>query len=245
MLQKRLREKIEEHVLNNMSKNIPNHIAIIMDGNRRWANNKKLPVLAGHKYALDKIVEELIEEAGNSGVKYLTLWAWSTENWQRKKDEVSGILKLMSYAIRSKVNKFNKKGAKLNVIGDVSKFPKDLQRGIDESIEKTKENKKITVTFALNYGGRDEILRAIKKIPPSQSIDLNAQTFSAYLDTAKMPDPDIIIRTGGEKRLSGFMSWQAEYAELYFTDVLFPDFNTLEFQKALTWYADRKRRFGK
>ncbi|MBI2611621.1 di-trans,poly-cis-decaprenylcistransferase [Candidatus Gottesmanbacteria bacterium] len=236
--------------------NTPQHVAIIMDGNRRWARKKNLPVLGGHQYALDHTVEELVETAGGLGIKYITFWAWSTENWGRNQKEVSGIMKLLLYAIKSKVEKFNKKGARLKVIGDISKFSDSIQKGIHESIEKTNQNDKITVIFALNYGGRDEILRAIKKLnakTPSRwpngllegGGSITEQMFSQLLDTSDIPDPDMIIRTGGEKRLSGFMLWQSEYSELYFTDVLFPDFKKKELKKAVEWFSQRNRRFGK
>ncbi len=227
--------------------NIPTHVAIIMDGNRRWARNRHLPSLAGHKYAADKIVEYLIEEAKNKGVKYITFWAWSTENWGRAAAEVKGIMRLLHYYLNKKINTFHKKGAKLKVIGDTTKFPQNIKDALKKGIEKTKDNTKITVIFALNYGGRDEIIRAIKKLSTInyQLSTLDDKKFSELLDTNKIPDPDLIIRTGGEKRLSGFLLWQSEYSELYFTDTLFPDFDTMEFNKALEWYGQRNRRYGK
>src|SRR3989344_676996 len=227
--------------------NIPVHIAIIMDGNRRWARNRRLPALAGHKHAADHIVDALVEEAGSKGIKYITFWAWSTENWGREAKEVQGIMKLLLYYLSKKLDVFHKKGAKLKIIGDISKFSPNIQKSIAQGLEKTKNNTKITVIFALNYGGRDEILRAIKKLPATnyQLSTLDEKKFSELLDTNEIPDPDLIIRTGGEKRLSGFLLWQSEYSELYFTDTLFPDFNTLEFNKALNWYGHRNRRFGR
>lgn len=226
--------------------NIPKHIAIIMDGNRRWAKNHHLPEIAGHKYALDKVVENLIDQAGKMGISYITFWAWSTENWQRNKREVEGIMKLFSYALKNKVASFHKKGARLKVIGDISSFSLSLQKGIKEALDKTKHNSRITAIFALNYGGRDEIIRAIRKmLTMKQFNNVTMKLFSNYLDTNQIPDPDLIIRTGGEKRLSGFLLWQSEYAELYFTDILFPDFTSVELKKAIDWYKDRNRRFGK
>ena len=232
------------------STNIPTHIAIIMDGNRRWSRQKNLSVLSGHKHAMDHTVEDIVEEAGRLGVKYVTFWAWSTENWKRTQNEVSGVMNLLSYAIKNKIESFNKRGARLAVIGDISKFSPSLQKGIKESIDKTSHNTKITVIFALNYGGRDEILRAIKKMLANfkfqiSNFKLNEKEFSQFLDTSGIPDPDMIIRTGGEKRLSGFMLWQSEYSELYFTDTLFPDFTKAELQKAADWFISRHRRFGK
>ncbi len=226
--------------------NIPTHLAIIMDGNRRWAKKHHLPTIAGHKYALDHVVESLIDEAGKLGIKYITFWAWSTENWQRQEKEVKGLLSLLSYALGSKVDRFHKKGAKLKVIGDISKYPQSLQAGITKALEKTKDNKKITAIFALNYGGRDEIIRATKKMYATDQLNnLAVEQFSNFLDTAGIPDPDLIIRTGGEHRLSGFLLWQSEYSELYFTETLFPDFNAPELKEAIIWYSKRNRRFGK
>lgn len=229
---------------------IPQHIAIIMDGNRRWAKNRHLPALAGHKYAADNVVEALIDKAGSQGIKYITFWAWSTQNWGREEKEVQGMMRLLSYYLNKKINIFHKKGAKLKVIGDISKFPQNIQESLKKGLEKTKDNTKITVIFALNYGGRDEILRAIKKVISNYQISninyqLTEQEFAQYLDTANIPDPDLIIRTGGEKRLSGFLLWQLEYAEIYFTDILFPDFTPEELENALSWYSERSRRYGK
>lgn len=231
--------------------NIPQHVAIIMDGNRRWARKQGLAVIAGHAEAVDKTVENLIERAGELGVKYLTLWAFSTENWGREKDEVDGLMNLFRKALMNKVEKFIAKGARLRLIGDMSRFAPDIQEGMKKAIEASNKNDKITVTFALNYGGRDEILRAIKKMHEEirnssfEIRNLDEKHFSSFLDTAGMPDPDLIIRTGGEQRTSGFLMWSAAYSELYFTDPLFPDFTPAEFDKAIEDYQGRQRRFGK
>lgn len=218
---------------------LPKHVGIIMDGNRRWAKKRGLTAIAGHARAVDKVTEKLIERAGELGVEYLTLWAFSTENWDRDKQEVAGIMKLFRKALSSKIEKFVEKGAKLQMIGDMSRFDEDIQEGMKKAAEVSKNNTKITVTFALNYGGRDEILRAVEKSRE------NGESLENNLDTVGMPDPDLIIRTGGEKRLSGFLTWQSVYAELYFTDLLFPDFSPAEFDKALEEYECRQRRFGK
>lgn len=226
--------------------NIPNHVAIIMDGNRRWAKKRGLGAVAGHRRATDYNVEELIEKCGEMGIKYLTLWAFSTENWKRDKREIEGVLKLFRRAIREKVAKFVEKGAKLQVIGDLSRFPEDIRKGLDEAIEKSEGNTKIVVTFALNYGGRDEMVRAVRKIVDSgvNASEVNEELISSNLDTKGMPDPDLIIRTGGVFRMSGFMAWQGVYSEYYFTDTLFPDFDKNELEKALIEYGKRERRFG-
>lgn len=224
---------------------IPKHVAIIMDGNRRWAKKQGMNILKGHEYAVNEVTENLIEAAGELGVEHLTLWAFSTENWGRAEDEVTGLMNLFRKALMTKVDKFIAKGARLKMIGDITKFSPDIQEGMKIAMKKSEGNIKITVTFALNYGGRDEIVRAIKKITNEQTNKLTQESFSEYLDTAGMPDPDLIIRTGGDQRLSGFLMWQAAYSELYFTDTLFPDFDKDKFQEAIEEYQRRQRRYGK
>ena len=233
-----------------MKVKIPKHVAIIMDGNRRWARKQGLPVLRGHWVAAEKVIEPLVEKAAEMGISYLTFWAFSTENWKRAKEEVEGLMRIFRYLLSKKIERLNKKGVRILTIGDLTKFPKDIQRRIKEGVEKTKDNKKITVIFALNYGGRDEIIRAINRWRSSsklkaQSSKLKEEEFGEYLDTREIPDPDLIIRTGGEMRLSGFLLWQSQYAELYFTKVLFPDFTPKELEKAILEYQKRERRFGK
>lgn len=221
-------------MLNN--NNVPQHVGIIMDGNRRWARKRGLAAIAGHAEAVDKTVENLIERAGELGVKYLTMWAFSTENWGREKEEVDGLMNLFRKALMTKVERFIAKGARLRLIGDMGRFAPDIQEGMKKAMEASNKNDKITVTFALNYGGRDEIKRAVER---------GGRRFEKYLDTTGMPDPDLIIRTGGEQRTSGFLMWSGVYSELYFTDTLFPDFGTAEFDKAIEEYQGRQRRFGK
>lgn len=233
---------------------IPQHVAIIMDGNRRWARKRGLAAVAGHAFATDTIVEQLIERAGETGISHLTLWAFSTENWNRDKDEISGVMNIFRKALQSKVARFIEKGARFKHIGDMSRFPADIKEGMIRAIDESKNNTKITVTFALNYGGRDEILRATRRMisdsanqQVSESADhqISEEKFAHYLDTYGMPDPDLIIRTGGEKRLSGFLLWQSAYSELYFTDTLFPEFTPEKFDEAIAEYQTRQRRFGK
>ena len=229
-------------------KNLPKHIAIIMDGNRRWARRNKMKILAGHDYAAHKTIENLIQRSIELKIPYLTLWAFSTENWKRDKKEVQGLLKIFAKGLQEDMKRFDEMGVRLNHIGDITRFPPAIREGFQEWEEKTKKNKKITVTMALNYGGRDEILRAIKRGKfqiPNSKFQIRKETFSSLLDTASLPDPDLIIRTGGEKRLSGFMLWQAEYSELYFTDCLFPDFTPKELDKAIEEYQRRQRRHGR
>lgn len=234
---------------------IPKHVGIIMDGNRRWAKAKGLSVLAGHAYAVEEVTEKLIEAAGEMGIEYLTLWAFSTENWGREKDEVVGLMNLFRKALMTKVEKFIAKGARLKMIGDLSRFSPDIQEGMRLAMTKSELNTKITVTFALNYGGRDEIVRAMKRYLSTyedsprrmtyEDCPLTSEELEKYLDTAGMPDPDLIIRTGGDQRTSGFLMWQGAYSELYFTDTLFPDFDEARLEEAIEEYQGRQRRFGK
>lgn len=226
---------------------IPQHIAIIVDGNRRWARQKGLPDIAGHKYVTDKIIEPLIYHCIELKIPYITFWAFSTENWKRGRAFSRALFNLLRQGLKRSIKKYDKSGMRLNTIGDLSKLPGDLVKVIEEWKEKSKKNKKITVTMALNYGGRDEIVRAIKKLVKDKKkvTDLTIDKFSQYLDTASLPDPDLIIRTGGSQRLSGFMPWQSEYSEFYFTNLLMPDFTVKEFDKAIKEFGQRKRRFGK
>jgi len=218
-----------------------------MDGNRRWARQHKLEVLQGHSYVANKVIQPLVERCITHGVKFLTLWAFSTENWQRDKAEVAGLLDLFRDAFHRNAAELHEKGVKLQVIGDLARFPQDLQKNITSWVETTQNNEKITVIFALNYGGRDELTRAINQIMSTNltpASPITQEEISVNLDTVGLPDIDLIIRPGGEQRLSGFLPWQSIYAELYFTEVLMPDFSAAELDKALAEYAQRQRRFG-
>lgn len=221
---------------------VPQHIAIIMDGNRRWAREKRLPALAGHSRVANEILEPLIEHAATRGIKYLTFWAFSTENWQRSGVEVQGIMQIFRHMIKKRWQRLHKKGVRIRVIGDISKFAPDIQKGLVDLANQTKNNKKITTVFALNYGGRDEILRAIKKV---DSTTMTEESFSNILDTAGIPDPEVIVRTSGEQRLSGFLLWQSEYSEFFFPTFHMPDFVPEKLDEILDEYERRKRRFGK
>lgn len=237
--------------------NMPQHVAIIMDGNRRWAKENGFSPLEGHKRGEEKI-EPIIDGAINLGIPYLTFWAFSTENWQRTKKEVSFLLNLFRENLHKKVDNYHKKNVRINIIGDISKFPQDIAQKTREWMEKTKNNNKITVNIALSYGGRDEIIRTIKKLSAKllsksanikeiqqQFNNLTVEQFNKLLDTAGQPDPDLLIRTGGEMRLSGFLLWQSEYAEIYFIKTYWPDFTKDKFLEAIDDYQQRKRRFGK
>ena len=223
-------------------KHIPIHIAIIMDGNRRWARARGLPILEGHRRVADKILEPLIEHAAKRGVRYMTFWAFSTENWQRSAQEVRGIMAIFRHVIKKRWARLHEKGVRVRVIGDLSKFPADIKKALEDVIEQTKDNTTITAIFALNYGGRDEIIRAIKKVSPDA---LTPDTFSQLLDTSGVPDPELIIRTGGEQRLSGFLLWQSEYSELYFPSWYMPEFTPERLDEAVEEFQKRKRRFGR
>ena len=212
---------------------LPRHIAIICDGNRRWAKNKSLPEFAGHRRAVEVTMEQLIDRCVELKIPYLTFWVFSTENWHRGKSWVDKYFKLLRQLFTKNFQKLHQKNVKLNLIGDVAKLPKDIQDLFNEWLNKTKNNQKLTLTIAINYGGRDEILRAIAKGP-----------FPKHLDTVGLPDPDLLIRTSGELRISNFLLWQLAYAELYFVDVYWPDFGPIELRAALESYRQRRRRFG-
>jgi undecaprenyl diphosphate synthase len=222
---------------------IPKHIAVIMDGNRRWARAHKLPILEGHRRVANVVLEKLVEHAAKRGIKYLTFWAFSTENWNRAADEVKGIMTILKKSIGYFGKRMHEKGVRLLVIGDLSRLEIQLQRSITSVVELTKHNKKITVVIALNYGGRDEIIRAIKQITHPDTI--TEEIFSQLLDTHGIPDPDLLIRTGGEQRLSGFLPWQSAYSELYFPEWYMPDFTPSRLDEAIEEFARRQRRFGK
>ncbi len=231
--------------MTNNIEHLPAHVGIIMDGNRRWAKQNKLAALQGHAYVTEKVIEPLVDRCIELNIMYLTLWAFSTENWKRDEAEVTGLMNLFRQAFQKQSEALHKKGVRLRTIGDMSKFDEDIQKGAKHWQEISKDNNKITVTFALNYGGRDEILRAIHNIPPQKLATIQEAEFSELLDTRGIPDVDLIIRTGGEERSSGFMPWQAVYAEWFYTPVLMPDFTPKEFDKALANYSNRKRNFGK
>jgi len=221
----------------------PTHIAIIMDGNRRWARERNLQVLAGHQKVADEVLEPLVEHAASRGVKYITFWAFSTENWNRETTEVEGIMSIFRHTIRKRWQRLHEKGVRVRVIGDVSKFASDIRKALEDVMQQTQQNSKITAIFALNYGGRDELVRAIKQLSDREQV--SEQDVSESLDTKGIPDPDLIIRTSGEQRLSGFLPWQGVYSELYFPSWHMPDFTPQKLDEAIEEYGKRKRRFGK
>ena len=231
------------------SKKIPTHVAIIMDGNGRWAKKRLLPRAMGHS-AGAKNVEPICEAAWDLGVKYLTVYAFSTENWTRSDDEVSTLMKLLKQYLEGCKEKCLKNNMRVRIIGDISRLPQDLQDTIVSLEEYSKQFDGLQFQVALNYGGRDDIVRAVKKISDKVNAgelnceDINEELISKSLDTGDIPDPDLLIRTSGELRISNFMLWQMAYTEMYFTDVYWPDFDKNELEKALLYYADRDRRFG-
>lgn len=226
---------------------IPLHIAIIPDGNRRWATQKNLSPTTGHYKATNyKNLEEIFQESKKLGVKYLSIWGFSTENWKRDKEEVKEIFEIILKLCEKFKEHAEQNKIRFRHIGRKDRLPKELAKSLNELEEKTKNYDSLSIQLCLDYGGRDEILRAIKKIEKIKNLkkEITEEEFKNFLDTPEIPDPDLIIRTSGEKRLSGFMTFQSAYSELYFTDCLFPDFDLREFKKAIKDYSNRKRRFG-
>ena len=224
---------------------LPNHVAIIMDGNGRWAKQRGLPRLEGHRAGVENM-PSVIEYFIKLQLNYLTLYGFSTENWSRPEEEITGLFLLLGEIIDKETLKLHKRGVRLRHLGQLDRLPENLQLAINRAIELTKNNTGMNLNFALNYGGRAEILDAVCRIIaegiPSENID--EKLFSSYLYTADLPEVDLVIRTGGEFRISNFQMWQAAYSEYYFTKVLWPDFDSKEIDKALLSYSQRQRRFG-
>lgn len=229
--------------------NIPRHIAIILDGNGRWAKAKGMPRNYGHAQG-SKNVERICEEAYKMGVKYLTVYAFSTENWSRPKEEVDALMKLLRNYMKTCLKTAAKNRMKVRVLGDKTKLDDDIRKRIEELEKATVDNDGLNFQIALNYGSRDEMIRAMKKMAADckegklEVEDISESVFEAYLDTHDIPDPDLLIRTSGELRLSNYPLWQLAYTEFYFTDVLWPDFTKKELEKAILHYNNRDRRFG-
>lgn len=221
---------------------VPNHIAIIMDGNGRWATKRGLPRNLGHKEGVNA-VERTIKSCLKYGIRYCTFFAFSTENWKRSKEEIDGIFDLLRSYISKDNNIFIENQIKLSSIGVIDPFPDDLKKALNDLKEKTKNFDKLEVVFALNYGGRDDIVRAVNKLI-KQGNEINEKDILLSLDTGNIPEPDFAIRTSGEQRLSNFLLYQMAYSELYFPKVYWPDFNEKHFVKALKAYQKRNRRFG-
>lgn len=228
---------------------IPEHVAIIMDGNGRWAKRRGLPRNMGHRQG-GKTVETICEEAYKLGIKYMTLYAFSTENWSRPEDEISALMSLLRTYMKDCVKQAEKNKMRVKVIGDISRLDPDLQESIRVLEKESAKNDGLRFQIALNYGGRDELLRAMKGLCQEikdNDLDVDSITqekFSGYLDTAGIPDPDLLIRTSGEQRLSNFLLWQLAYTEFYFPDVLWPDFSRDDLIDAIEYYNTRERRYG-
>ncbi|NLI89197.1 MAG: isoprenyl transferase [Epulopiscium sp.] len=229
--------------------NLPAHVGIIMDGNGRWAKSRSMPRDFGHKQGA-KALEKISKYADEIGILHMSVYAFSTENWNRPKKEVDGLMNLLRNYLKRNIKDAKKDNIRVCVIGDRRGLPQDIQELIIRLEDTTKEKDGMQLNIALNYGGRDEIIRSIKEMAKDienkkiSTSDINEDLFINYLDTANIPDPDLIIRTSGEERLSNFLTWQSAYSEFYFTDCLWPDFDKAEFDKAIEVYQNRDRRFG-
>lgn len=229
---------------------LPKHVAIIMDGNGRWAVEQGLPRIAGHKQGIES-VRDIVKASSQIGIKFLTLYAFSIENWKRPATEVNGLMKLLEIYLRQEIDELDANNVRLNTIGKISSLPKVVQKLLKDSIERTKENDGLTLTLALSYSGRWDIVRAVQmmgldirrgKISPE---DINEELFSSYLVTNNLPDADLLIRTSGEMRLSNFLLWEMAYGEIYITDNYWPQFRREDLYLALHNFMNRERRFGK
>lgn len=228
---------------------IPQHVAVILDGNGRWAKKRHMPRNYGHKAGADNL-EQVIEDAWDLGIKYFTVYAFSTENWKRSVEEVTGLMTILRDFLRRSIDKANKNNMRVRIIGDRTKLDEDIIKAIDDLETATKYNDGLQFNVALNYGGRDEITRAVKSLVKDAKSglisedDITEEMISSRLDTADIPDPDLLIRTSGEIRISNFLPWQVSYSEFYFCDTLWPDFKKEDLQKAIDYYNGRDRRFG-
>jgi undecaprenyl diphosphate synthase len=229
---------------------LPQHIAIIMDGNGRWAKKKGAMRIFGHKNAV-QAVRDATEGCAELGIKYLTLYAFSTENWNRPKEEVDGLMELLVNTLKQEIGTLTENQVKLKTIGDTSHLPKDCQKNLQWAIDQTKNHQGLTLILALSYSGRWEIMQAVKKLADEvksgkiQPSEINEKTFENFLETSGIPDPELLIRTSGELRISNFLLWQIAYTELFITPTLWPDFRKETLYEAITAYQKRERRFGK
>jgi undecaprenyl diphosphate synthase len=227
---------------------IPKHLAIIMDGNGRWATKRFLPRVAGHSQGLNT-VREIVKECGDLGVEYLTLFAFSSENWRRPAEEVGFLMKLFLTALEKEVSRLDKNNVRLRVVGDLTKFDEQIQERVVQAEEKTAHNTGLNLTIAANYGGRWDMLQAVsaclKANPGLTPEGVTEALLTPHLSMSYAPEPDLFIRTGGEQRISNFLLWQLAYTELYFTDLLWPDFDAKALQASFAWYREHERRFGR
>ncbi len=238
-----------ERMINGVMCQVPSHVAIILDGNGRWAKKHFMPRNMGHRQGA-KVVEQICEDAWDLGIKYLTVYAFSTENWKRPDKEVNALMKLLRRYLIDCIERTSKNNMRVRIIGEKSRLAEDIRSAIDELEEVSSKNTGLNFTIALNYGSRDEMVRAMRRIGADvksgalKEEEITEELFSSYLDTRDIPDPDLMIRTSGEQRLSNWMLWQLAYSEFYFTDVLWPDFNKKELEKAIEFFNSRDRRFG-
>lgn len=242
MLYQRMQK--QNSLKNNKSAKLPEHVAIIMDGNRRWAKGRGMPAIMGHRKGVQS-VKNIVSAANSMGVKVLTIYAFSTENWNRSKLEVNALMFLLKKVLRKYTAELKENGIRLMVSGRISYMPASVGKEITASIEKLKDGKNLILNIALNYGGRQEIVDAVNSIIKAKVKKITLSSFNKFLYTFPLPDPDLIIRTSGELRISNFLLWQTAYSEFYVTDVLWPDFGEKEFAAAIKEYQARERRFGK
>jgi len=228
---------------------LPFHVAIVMDGNRRWARKRGQTEVVGHWYGAEQL-DRIIRAANELNIKTLTVYAFSTENWKRPKDEIAALMQLFENYLNSKRDELVKDGVSLHTIGNISAFPNSVQYALAKTKEATKQGDRIRLVLAINYGGRDDIRRAILKMAKEEKAgnlnwkEVSEETISSYLDTASFPDPDLLIRPSGEERISNFLIWQIPYTEIYFSSILWPEFSEKDFLNAIMVYQNRKRRFG-
>lgn len=228
---------------------LPQHLAIIMDGNGRWAEQRRLPRIAGHRKGVET-VQQVVRACRERGIRHLTLYAFSSENWGRPDEEVGALMGLLGVYLRRELKTLLREGIRLRVIGETSRLPAEVQEVLRDAVTRTADRSAMTLTLALSYGSRDELLRAVRQIGSDVAAgrlapeEIDEEAFTRRLDTADLPDPDLLIRTSGEMRISNFLLWQIAYTELFFSDAFWPDFNEPELQRALDEYARRERRFG-
>jgi undecaprenyl diphosphate synthase len=239
-------EKIKERIKKFKQRNLPRHIAIIMDGNGRWAKSRGLKRTEGHKQGA-KRAEEIVRFAAELGIKHLTLFAFSKENWNRPKEEIDFLMKLMADFLKEKIDDLLREGICLKVLGDISELPPLVQKELKRAVERSSKNDRLHLNLAINYGGRQEILRAVRLILKNHRTrtEVDEKLFSSYLYTEGIPDPDLIIRTSGEERISNFLLWQSAYSEFWVTKTLWPDFGWEDLLEAIENFQSRKRKFGR
>ena len=233
-----------ENIKNIVKETNLNHIAVIMDGNRRWAKNKGLPSAMGHKMGVESL-KKVVRAADKFGIKYLTMYAFSTENWNRKQEEVDFLMNLLATTLKNELNELHSNNVKITFIGNIEALNQNLQAVLDESKEKTKNNTGVNLQIAINYGARDEIVHAVNEILKSNIKKIDEKTFEQFLYTKNSPNPDLLIRTGGELRVSNYLLWQIAYSEIYITEKFWPEFDENALIEAILSFKERQRRYGK